>query len=253
MSSDALSANSERLRAIELKGRMMLVSVLRLNTADAAELDAALDARMAEAPDLMRDMPLVMDLEALGPLPMSELLVTVERVRRHGFKVIGIQQGAVATAQVGEASGLPLLVLGAKSGETAARKSAPEPAAPEPRAAPAPAPAPAVHTPTRVVTQPVRSGQQIYARGGDLIVMGAVSAGAEVLADGHIHVYGTMRGRVLAGVRGLATAHIYCRRLDAELISIGGHYRIAEDILDSERGENRLITLAGETIRISEI
>ena len=251
MSSDALSANSERVRAIELKGRMMLVSVLRLNTADAAELDAALEARMAEAPDLMRDMPLVMDLEALGPLPMSELLVTVERVRRHGFKVIGIQQGEVATAQVGEASGLPLLVLGAKSGETAARKSAPEPAAPEPRAAPAPAPA--VHTPTRVVTQPVRSGQQIYARGGDLIVMGAVSAGAEVLADGHIHVYGTMRGRVLAGVRGLATAHIYCRRLDAELISIGGHYRIAEDILDSERGENRLITLAGETIRISEI
>lgn len=253
MSSDALSANSERLRAIELKGRMMLVSVLRLNTAEAAELDAALEARMAEAPDLMRDMPLVMDLEALGPLPTSELLVTVERVRRHGFKVIGIQQGEVATAQVGEASGLPLLVLGAKSGETAARKSAPEPAAPEPRAAPAPAPAPAVHTPTRVVTQPVRSGQQIYARGGDLIVMGAVSAGAEVLADGHIHVYGTMRGRVLAGVRGLATAHIYCRRLDAELISIGGHYRIAEDILDSERGENRLITLAGETIRISEI
>lgn len=251
MPPDALSASSENLRAIELKGRMMLVSILRLNTADAAGLDAALEARMAEAPELMRDMPLVMDLEALGSLPVPDLLVVVERVRRHGFKLIGLQQGEAATPSLAEASGLPLLVLGGKAADAAARRSAPEPAASEPRQAPAAAPA--VHTPTRVVTQPVRSGQQIYARGGDLIVMGAVSAGAEVLADGHIHVYGSMRGRALAGVRGLATAHIYCRRLDAELLSIGGHYRIAEDIVDSERGENRLVTLAGETLQITEI
>lgn len=251
MPPDAASASSENLRAIELKGRMMLVSILRLNTADAAGLDAALEARMAEAPELMRDMPLVMDLEALGTLPVADLLVIVERVRRHGFKLIGLQQGEAATAALAEACGLPLLVLGGKAGDAAARRSAPEPAAPEPR--PAPATPPAVHTPTRVVTQPVRSGQQVYARGGDLIVMGSVSAGAEVLADGHIHVYGAMRGRALAGVRGLATAHIYCRRLDAELVSIGGHYRISEDILDSERGENRLVTLAGETIQITEI
>jgi septum site-determining protein MinC len=99
----------------------------------------------------------------------------------------------------------------------------------------------------------VRSGQQIYARGGDLIVLGAVSAGAEVLADGHIHIHGTLRGRALAGVRGLESARIFCRRLDAELVSIAGHYRIAEDILDRERGENRLVTLAGETIQITEI
>ena len=253
MPPDAVSASSENLRAIELKGRMMLVSILRLNTADAGALDAALEARMAEAPELMRDMPLVMDLEALGPMPVPDLLVIVERVRRYGFKLIGLHQGETATAPLAEACGLPLLVLGGKAGDAAARKGAPEPAAPEPRPVSAAVPAPAVHTPTRVVTQPVRSGQQIYARGGDLIVMGAVSAGAEVLADGHIHVYGAMRGRALAGVRGLATAHIFCRRLDAELVSIGGHYRIAEDIVDSERGENRLVTLVGETIQISEI
>jgi len=75
MPSEAPGASRESLRAIELKGRMMLVSVLRLNTADATELDAALEARMAEAPDLMRDMPLVMDLEGLGALPVAELLV----------------------------------------------------------------------------------------------------------------------------------------------------------------------------------
>ena len=251
-----MSAKGDSLRALELKGRMMLVSILRLNTIDAAALDAALDARMAEAPELMRDMPLVMDLEGLGPLPVPDLLVMVERIRRHGFKLIGIQQGEVGTAVLAEAAALPLLVLAGKSGDGVARRKAAESAQAEPRSAPPappPVPAPAVHTPTRVIHQPVRSGQQIYARGGDLIVIGAVSAGAEVLADGHIHVYGTLRGRALAGVRGLVSAQIFCRRLDAELISIGGHYRIAEDILDTERGENRLVTLSGETLHITEI
>lgn len=251
MPPDAASARGETLRAIELKGRMMLVSILRLHTIDAAELDAALGARMAEAPELMRDMPIVVDLEGLGPMPVPDLLVALEHVRRHGFKLIGIHQGEIATVPLAEASGLPLLVLGGKSAaEPPPRAQPAEAAPPEPLQA---APVPAVHTPTRVVTQPVRSGQQIYARGGDLIVTGAVSAGAEVLADGHIHVYGTLRGRALAGVRGLVSAHIYCRRLDAELVSIGGHYRIAEDILDGERGENRLVTLSGETIHITEI
>lgn len=254
MPPDAASAREATLRAIELKGRMMLVSILRLHTIDAAELDAALGARMAEAPELMRDMPVVVDLEGLGPMPVPDLLVALEHVRRHGYKLIGIHQGETATAPLAEASGLPLLVLGGKSAaEAPARGKPAEAAPPEPSPAAAPAPVPAVHTPTRVVTQPVRSGQQIYARGGDLIVTGAVSAGAEVLADGHIHVYGTLRGRALAGVRGLVSAHIYCRRLDAELVSIGGHYRIAEDILDGERGENRLVTLSGETIHITEI
>jgi septum site-determining protein MinC len=257
MSFDAASARGDTLRAIELKGRMMLVSVMRLHTTEAGELDVALDARMGEAPDLMRDMPVVVDLEGLGPRPMTDLLVLLERVRRHGFKLIGIHQGENATEPLAEASGLPLLVLGGKAAaEAAPRPKAPEPRPPEPVAAEPPAapPAPpAVHTPTRLITHPVRSGQQIYARGGDLIVMGAVSAGAEILADGHIHVYGALRGRALAGVRGLVSATIFCRRLDAELVSIAGHYRISEDILDSERGENRLVTLSGETIHITEI
>lgn len=247
---DAASARGDALRAIEFKGRMMLVSILRLHTTEAAELDAALAARMAEAPELMRDMPVVVDLEALGPVPFPDLLVTIEHVRRHGFKLIGIHHGKAASEPLAEASGLPLLVLSGKA-EAAPRPKPAEPASPEPIQAPAAVPA--VHTPTRLVTQPVRSGQQIYARGGDLIVTGAVSAGAEVLADGHIHVYGTLRGRALAGVRGLVSAHIFCRRMDAELVSIGGHYRIAEDILDRERGENRLVTLSGETIHILEI
>ncbi len=251
MPRDSARAQGDALRAIELKGRMMLVSILRLHSSDPKELDIALGARMAEAPDLMRDMPVVLDIDSLGQVAVPDLLVAFEHVRQHGFKLIGLQKGETATQPLADASGLPLLVLSGKGAASPAATPSPkpaEPAAPEPRPA-----SPAVHTPTRVITQPVRSGQQIYARGGDLIVTGAVSAGAEVLADGHIHIYGALRGRALAGVRGLVSAQIFCRRLDAELIAIGGHYRISEDILDHERGENRLITLSGETIRITEI
>ena len=86
---------------------------------------------------------------------------------------------------------------------------------------------------TKLITHPVRSGQQIYAAGGDLVVLSSVSPGAEVLADGNIHVYGTLRGRALAGVKGNRSARIFCQRLEAELISIAGHYKISEDLRNS--------------------
>jgi septum site-determining protein MinC len=82
--------------------------------------------------------------------------------------------------------------------------------------------------PGRIVEQPVRSGQQVYARGGDLVVLASVSPGAEVLADGNIHVYGTLRGRALAGVQGNREVRIFCRSLRAELISIAGQYQLSE-------------------------
>ena len=87
-------------------------------------------------------------------------------------------------------------------------------------------PAPASRN--KLVTQPVRSGQQIYAPDGDLILMAAISAGAEVLADGNIHIYGILRGRALAGVKGNAKARIFCQSLEAELVSIAGCYRVIE-------------------------
>jgi septum site-determining protein MinC len=85
----------------------------------------------------------------------------------------------------------------------------------------------------KLITQPVRSGQQIYARGGDLVVCAPVSPGAELLADGHIHVYGPLRGRALSGVLGNVNAYIFCQSLEAELISVAGQYRISENLKDT--------------------
>jgi septum site-determining protein MinC len=86
-----------------------------------------------------------------------------------------------------------------------------------------------VRAPSRVVTQPVRSGQQIYARDSDLIVMSQVSEGAEVLADGNVHIYGGLRGRALAGVAGDVSARIFCQSLEAQLLSVAGNFLLSED------------------------
>nr|WP_051048363.1 septum site-determining protein MinC [Thioalkalivibrio sp. HL-Eb18] len=259
-----MSATPSPVQTIELKGRMMLVSVLRVFQTDPRMLGEQLAAHREQAPDLMRDMPIVLDLEPVAESPETDLQATIEQVRAEGFKLIGLQAGEVAERLQSYSElfdVLPVLQLGGRGGASSGEVSLEEDEAPEPppskkgkkSADNPPEATPAVHSATRVVDRPVRSGQQIYARGGDLLVTGAVSAGAELLADGHIHVLGPLRGRALAGVRGLETARIFCRRLDAELLSIAGHYRVAEDIAESERGENRLVTLAGESLKIAEI
>ena len=258
-----MSASPSSVQAVELKGRMLLVSVLRVYDTEPQNLSMMLAARRDEAPELMRDMPIVLDLEPVAEAGEAALREVVERVRAEGFRLIGLQDGEAARAlESADATGLPpRLSMGGRGGSgelplgegRAQRETADQGASGEASAATQSASGPvAVHSATRVVDQPVRSGQQIYARGGDLLVTAPVSAGAELLADGNITVLGPLRGRALAGVRGLVTARIFCRRLEAELLSIGGHYRIAEDITEAERGANRLVTLAGESINITE-
>ena len=106
---------------------------------------------------------------------------------------------------------------------------------------------------TRIIYQPVRSGQQIYAQNGDLIVLAQVSAGAEILADGNIHVYGPLRGRALAGVRGNAKARIFCHSLEAELVSIAGQYKISEDLQNGHWKQPAQIHLSDETLTVKAL
>ena len=102
-----------------------------------------------------------------------------------------------------------------------------------------------------VITTPVRSGQQVYAKGGDLIIIAPVSAGAEVLADGNIHIYGPLRGRALAGVSGDKSARIFCQSLEAELISIAGSYKVNEDLQKDHWKKNTQASLNGDQLTVS--
>ena len=121
-----------------------------------------------------------------------------------------------------------------------------------PKSEPAPAAATTLK-PAKVINRPVRSGQQVYAEGGDLVVTASVSEGAELLADGNIHVYGTLRGRALAGVKGNTGARVFCQSLDAELISIAGQFIMHETVKGECWKKPAQVYLEDETLRIEPL
>jgi septum site-determining protein MinC len=105
-----------------------------------------------------------------------------------------------------------------------------------------------------VITKPLRSGQRVYARHTDLVVIGMVSQGAEVIADGNIHVYGPLRGKAMAGARGDTSARIFTTHLDAELLAVAGVYRVVEDRLDRNlHNQPALVRLNGDTLHIEAL
>jgi len=129
---------------------------------------------------------------------------------------------------------------GPETGEAAASR--------DPRPMPAPAPT------ALVINRPLRSGQRVYARQSDVIVIGMVSQGAEVIADGNVHVYGPLRGKAMAGARGDVSARIFTTQLDAELLAVAGVYRVVEDKLGPElHNRPALVSLDGETLRIEAL
>ncbi len=217
------------VNAMELKGRMLSVTRLRLLAADTAALQAQIAAFAQHMPQAVKGMPVVIDSDI--DTDLSALLTTL---RETGMQPLGVSEGPLAAA----ARELGLAVLSRDSGKSGERPAAtPAPAEVETAAAtPSPTTAESPPRNTRIVSEPVRSGQQIYAEGTDLIVLNSVSAGAEVIADGSIHVYGRLSGRAIAGARGNEAARIFCRKLEAELVAIAGVYAVSEQIKDGPRG-----------------
>ncbi|WP_238892073.1 septum site-determining protein MinC [Achromobacter insuavis] len=145
-----------------------------------------------------------------------------------------------------------------KPADTTAAKPATEPlperAAASTTSAASPTPAAPQSSSALVITRPLRSGQRVYARHTDLVVIGMVSQGAEVIADGNVHVYGPLRGKAMAGARGDTSARIFTTHLDAELLAVAGVYRVVEDKLDrSLHNQPALVRLDGDTLRIEAL
>lgn len=141
-----------------------------------------------------------------------------------------------------------------KTADKAAAEPLPERAAASTTSAPSPTPAAPQSSSALVITKPLRSGQRVYARHTDLVVIGMVSQGAEVIADGNVHVYGPLRGKAMAGARGDTSARIFTTHLDAELLAVAGVYRVVEDKLDrSLHNQPALVRLDGDTLRIEAL
>jgi septum site-determining protein MinC len=164
-----------------------------------------------------------------------------EILRRRTLSLIGVQNATPAQLEAAAGTGLASFA-----------PNAPQPTRNPPRQPIRTAsPLPAAAAKTRLVTQPVRSGTQIYARGADLVVTAAVSPGAEIIADGNIHVYGALRGRALAGAGGDVDERIFCSRLEAELVSIAGRYLVSEQLPPEQQGFPVQIALVDERLTVT--
>src|SRR5512135_2515060 len=203
--------------ALELKTTRLAGIQVILNSAEHAALDTHISTLFAATPDFFGGEAAVFEcgrLPADAPSPDWDWLA--QELKSRGLNPFAVQNASAELAAAARKAGL--LVL---------NDSAPAPAvvAAEPEAAPAAAP-------TRIIDKPLRSGQRVYAAGGDIVVLAAVNPGAEVIADGSIHVYAPLKGRALAGARGDTSARIFTTRLEAELVSIAGVYRTFESAPD---------------------
>lgn len=213
----------------EIKSATLPLVSLLLKTADLRSLAAELTARFGDPPDFFDNDPLVLDLSPLqggaeAAVDFPALLDLLHSYRVLPVAVCGGTRGQMAAALAAGLAAAPEAVAPAPASPRAARRSAP---------APAPAPDNVPQT-ALVIDKPLRSGQQVYARGRDLVVLSMVNPGAEVIADGHIHVYAPLRGRAIAGARGNTEARILSLCLEPELISIAGVYRTSEVPLPPE-------------------
>jgi septum site-determining protein MinC len=244
----------------ELKFGQVGIANLRLKRFDLAALAAELQAKLVAAPQLFTRAPVVLDLSHLPALPdvatVRQILATI---RASGMLPAGLAYGTSAMEALAHELDLPLFAKFRAAYERAGGEPLVEVPAPAPVRASEPAPVPArISTPTsattgQVHTQPVRSGQQVYARGRDLILTATVGHGAEVIADGSVHVYATLRGKAIAGAQGDVTARIFCHDFQAELVSIAGQYRVFEDIPADLRGKPVQAWLDGEKLLLAKL
>lgn len=223
-------------KALEFKGRMLSLTRARILDPDVAAITAQLQDFARQMPQAVKGMPVVVEADA--PL---DLQVVVAAMREVGLQPLGVVDGPLAES----AQRLGYAVLPAEAAGRTGRASAPAATATaEPPVAPAEA-APAARRSTRIITEPVRSGQQIYAPDTDLIVLNTVSAGAEIAADGCVHVYGTLHGRAIAGARGDTAARVFCRKFRSELVAVAGVYAVAEQMQGELRNQPVQVSLAG--------
>ena len=274
--------STARPAAFELKGVMTSLAVLRLGSLDLGLIERQLRIKIAHLPQFFQDAPVVLDLGALALGGAEVTFGPLIRLLRECHLIpVAITNASDAGRANAVAEGLGVMPYRATRAASRAAVTMPrEPAVPEPapgeitrvvkapaRAVaaedmPTPPPAPVAAPPPRVarggrpamvVRQPVRSGQVIYAQQSDLIVLGSVNPGGEVIADGNVHLYGTARGRVIAGAQGYADAQIFCQRLEAELVGVAGAFMMAEDIPAKRRGKPARISSTDGECRIEDL
>lgn len=217
-----MTTTSHSFQAVEFKSSTFSVPVLSLASNDLILIEQLLNEKIKLAPEFFINSPVIVDLQEFNKKQLTiEFEKLVKTIRSAGLFVVGLRGGNEQQNKLALELSIP--VNHSQPGELKIETKTT-------KAIKAPTEDSIVSELTTVtITKPIRSGQRVYSH-GDLIVLAQVGAGAEILAEGNIHVYGTLRGRALAGVQGNTDARIFCSDLQAELISIAGNYKISDDI-----------------------
>ena len=260
-------------QGVELKGGMYTFMSLRLHTTDTDIIDQQLANKVQQAPAFFKNTPVVIDFTVLEQLSEGELdaSILLECVKRHNLLPI-VASLSDKSSPLAQSIAIPLIEAStrnsavppdrenkAKDAPENARKNTTESLQNSAKAddelekiAVSREVEYVVKAPL-FIDKPVRSGQQIYARDTDLIIMGTVSPGAEVIADNNIHIYGPLRGRALCGVSGNESTRIFCSSLEAELVSVAGSFRMLETIPEELRGKPAQIWLDQDRLNIEPL
>jgi septum site-determining protein MinC len=217
---------------VRLRGRSYVAFVF-VPTVPIVDWLGEIDATIARSPGFFAGRPVVVDLASVD-LSQSGIAHLLASLQERGIRVLGLE--GVEEARLTQS--MPPLLSGG-------RPTMVEPSAPKKAASRQPA--------SLLLESPVRSGQTVIFPEGDVTILGSVGSGAEVVAGGSIHVYGTLRGRAMAGVNGHSAARIYCQKIEAELLAIDGFYQTAEDIDLALRGKPAQAFLQGNTMRITAL
>lgn len=251
----ALTTSAQSRTSFDLKSASLPVVAVVLKTTDAALFAADLADRVADAPGFFDHDPVLIDLapvrEAEEPIDFAAI---VALLRSHSTLPVAVRGGSAAQMEAARAAGLaaapdaPPARAEATAAAAEVREVVREVEVEVVREVPVAGPG------TMVIDKPLRSGQQVYARGADLVVMAVVSFGAEVIADGNIHVYAPLRGRAIAGARGNTEARIFSTCMEPQLVSIAGIYRTTETALPEEvAGKPAQVRLDGEKLIIEPL
>jgi septum site-determining protein MinC len=255
----AVVSKAKEPAVFDLKSAALTLIAVVLETTDLDALARALDERFAETPGVFDQDPVAIDLSRLpGDAGAIDYPALIALLRRHKMAPVAVKGGSAEQMQAALAHGLAEAADGPTGIATTPHRDAPEQRTERPEVVltevihEVPVPTPPVAT--LVIEKPLRAGQQVYARGGDVVVLGVVNFGAEVIADGSIHVYAPLRGRAIAGARGNAAARIYAACMEPQLVAIAGTYRTAEVALpDNVRGKPAQVRLDGERLVIEPL
>lgn len=240
-------------KTFQFKGSLFTLTVMQLFANDISSLEQQLEAHINKAPNFFRNAPIIIDLQFINNKEENDVIdfyMLKNTLHKYNLIPVAVRGGKDSDHQAAASCGFAILT-NYKSNEI--NNDINNEKSDEKPSNDAISVKSDAQSSTMVVTSPIRSGQQVYAKEGDLIVLSQVSPGAEILADGNIHIYGSLRGRVLAGIHGNQQAKIFCNDMDAELVSIAGFYLVAENLKQYTQKYQQMVYLENSELKISRL